>query len=116
MVNVSVKDQGGGIPPEVVGNQRYAFIRPDSNCLGPRFKFAKHAESTRNGKPVVVLKMSPSSFVIATFVNPIFVTMEKEGEHHVLQYDGRTTPKIKDGNKWKDLDAVTVFDWDGIGN
>ena len=80
------------------------------------FKFAKHAESTRNGKPVVVLKMSPSSFVIAAFVNPIFVTMEKEGEHHVLQYDGRTTPKIKDGNKWKDLDAVTVFDWDGIGN
>src|SRR5712691_959298 len=23
----------------------------------------------------------------------------------------RTTPKTRDGNKWKDLDAVTVFDW-----
>jgi len=78
------------------------------------FKFAKHAESTRNDKPVVVLKMSPSSFVIAAFVNPIFVTMEKDGDHRVLQYDGPTTPKIKDGNEWKDLDAVTVFDWDGI--
>ena len=78
------------------------------------FKFAKHAESTRNGKPVVVLKMSPSSFMIAPFVNPIFVTMEKDGDHRVLQYDGPTTPKIKDGNEWKDLNAVTVFNWDGI--
>ena len=37
--------EGKPIPPEVVGNQRYAFIRPDSNCLGPRFKFAKHGQS-----------------------------------------------------------------------
>ncbi len=36
--------EGKPIPPEVVGNQRYAFIRPDSNCLGPRFKFAKHGQ------------------------------------------------------------------------
>src|SRR5687767_1984742 len=25
--------------------QRYAFIRPDAACLGPRFKFAKHGQS-----------------------------------------------------------------------
>jgi uncharacterized protein (DUF1501 family) len=36
--------EGKPIPPEVVGGQRYAFIRPDSNCLGPRFPFAKHGE------------------------------------------------------------------------
>jgi hypothetical protein len=30
----------------------------------------------------------------------------------VLQYVGRTTPKLKEGNKWKELDALTVFDWD----
>ena len=35
---------GKPIPPEVVGGQRYAFIRPDANCLGPQFKFAKHGE------------------------------------------------------------------------
>lgn len=75
------------------------------------FKFVKQAESTRDGKPVVVIKMSASSFIIAALVDPLFFTMEKEGEHHVLQYDGRTTPKLKDGDKWKDLDAVTVFDW-----
>jgi Protein of unknown function (DUF1501) len=37
--------EGKPIPPEVVGGQRYAFIRPDANCLGPRFKFAKYGES-----------------------------------------------------------------------
>lgn len=37
--------EGKPIPPEVIGGQRYAFIRPDANCLGPQFKFAKHGES-----------------------------------------------------------------------
>ena len=36
---------GKPIPPEVVGGQRYAFIRPDAAALGPVFKFAKHGES-----------------------------------------------------------------------
>jgi hypothetical protein len=75
------------------------------------FKFAKYSDSMRDGKPVVVIKMSASSFIIATLVDPLYFTMEKDGKHRVLQYDGRTTPKLKDGNKWKDLDAVTVFDW-----
>jgi len=76
------------------------------------FTFEKHAESTWQGKPAVVIKLSPSSFIINALVNPLYFTMEKDGEHRVLQCDGRTTPKIKAGNKWKDLDAVTVFDWD----
>lgn len=37
--------EGKPIPPEVIGGQRYAFIRPDANCLGPQFKFAKFGES-----------------------------------------------------------------------
>ena len=75
------------------------------------FKFAKSSESRLHGKPVVTIKMSPSSLIIAALVDPLYFTMEKNGEHRVLQYDGRTTPKSKDGDKWKDLDAVTVFDW-----
>jgi hypothetical protein len=35
------KYEGKPIPPEVVRDQRYAFIRPDSAMLGPRFKFEK---------------------------------------------------------------------------
>ena len=37
--------EGKPIPPEVIGGQRYAFIRSDANCLGPQFKFAKHGQS-----------------------------------------------------------------------
>jgi len=38
------KLEGKPIPPSVIGGQRYAFIRPDANVLGPRFKFAKHGQ------------------------------------------------------------------------
>jgi uncharacterized protein (DUF1501 family) len=36
--------EGKPIPPSVVKGQRYAFIQPNANVLGPRFKFAKHGE------------------------------------------------------------------------
>lgn len=39
------KFEGKPIPPEIIGGQRYAFIRPDAAALGPRFKFAKHGKS-----------------------------------------------------------------------
>ena len=34
--------EGKPIPPEVIGGQRYAFIRPDAAVLGPQFRFARH--------------------------------------------------------------------------
>ena len=37
--------EGKPIPPEVIGGQRYAFIRPDAAVLGPQYSFAKHGES-----------------------------------------------------------------------
>jgi hypothetical protein len=39
-----VEYEGKSIPPEVIGGQRYAFIRSDAAVLGPRYKFAKHGE------------------------------------------------------------------------
>jgi uncharacterized protein (DUF1501 family) len=38
------KLEGKPIPPSVIGNQRYAFIRSDAAVLGPRFKFSKHGQ------------------------------------------------------------------------
>ncbi len=38
------KMEGKPIPPEVIGGQRYAFIRPDAAVLGPQFSFARHGE------------------------------------------------------------------------
>ena len=75
------------------------------------FKFTKEAESVRAGKPVVVFKMAATSRIIGAFVKPLLFTLERDGERRVLQYEGRTTPKIKSWGFWHDLDAVTVFDW-----
>jgi hypothetical protein len=40
-----IKFDGKPIPPEVVKDQRYAFIRPDASLLAPRFRFARHGQS-----------------------------------------------------------------------
>ena len=42
---VLAEHEGTPIPPEIVKDQRYAFIRPDSTMLGPRYKFARHGRS-----------------------------------------------------------------------
>lgn len=75
------------------------------------FRFVKESESQWQGQPVVLLKMEPTSPLIRALVDPLHFKLEKNGEHRVLEYSGRTTPKLKSGNKWQDLDAVTVFDW-----
>jgi hypothetical protein len=75
------------------------------------FRLVKESEGTNSGKPVVVMRMEPTSFIIARLVNPVRFTVEKTGQRRILQYVGRTTPMIKRGNKWEDLDALTVFDW-----
>lgn len=36
--------EGKSIPPEIIGGQRYAFIRSDAACLGPQFSFARHGD------------------------------------------------------------------------
>ena len=38
------KHDGQPIPAEIVKDQRYAFIRPNSRLLAPRFQFAKHGQ------------------------------------------------------------------------
>ncbi len=38
------KLEGKPLPPSVIGDQRYAFIRADAAVMGPRFKFAKHGQ------------------------------------------------------------------------
>ncbi len=60
---------------------------------------------------VLVVRMEPSSSFLGTLVDPLVFTLEQAPPHRVLQYVGRTTPKIQVAGKWKDLDAVTVFDW-----
>jgi hypothetical protein len=74
------------------------------------FKLVKEADVTWRGKAAVRLRMEPSSLIIAQIVDPLFFIVEKSGQHRVLEYVGRTTPKARDGNKWKDLDARSIYD------
>jgi hypothetical protein len=89
-------------------NCRFIVV-PRRETVG--FRFVKESESQWQGKPIVILRMEPTSPVIRALISPLHFRIEKEGGHHVLEYSGRTTPKMKSGNKWEDLDAVTVFDW-----
>jgi hypothetical protein len=75
------------------------------------FKLLKDSDVTVRGTAALRLKMQASSFIIAQIVDPIFFVVEKASPHRVLEYEGRTTPKLREGNKWKDLDARTVYDW-----
>jgi len=88
---------------------RYLVV-PRKETVG--FTFSRHAETTWRGKPAVVVRMEASSWAVGLAVDPLFFTMEKDGQHRVLQYTGRTTPRIKSKAGWKDVDAVTVFDWE----
>jgi hypothetical protein len=75
------------------------------------FKLVKESEITWRGKAALRLRMEPSSVVIRQIVDPLFFIVEKAGAHRVLEYIGRTTPKQREGAKWKDLDARTIYDW-----
>jgi hypothetical protein len=75
------------------------------------FKLVKESESKWQGMPVVRIRMEPTSIIIARLVDPLIFVVEKHGTHRIMEYIGRTTPRIKAGNKWKELDAITVFDW-----
>jgi hypothetical protein len=55
--------------------------------------------------------MEPLSLVIAAFVEPLHFVVEKDPPHRVLEYTGRTTPKLGQPGHWTDFEAVTVFDW-----
>ena len=76
------------------------------------FKLVKEGQTTWRNQPVISVRMEPTSIIIARLVEPLHFTIEAGGEHRIVQYTGRTTPMIKRANKWVDLDAVTIFDWD----
>jgi hypothetical protein len=75
------------------------------------FRLVKTGEVVLNGRTVEQIKMAPVNFIVSRFVKPLVFIVEKEGQHRLLSYIGRTTPRIKKGKSWKYLDAETVFNW-----
>jgi hypothetical protein len=73
------------------------------------FKFFKNKEAKIDGKDVVIFEMKPTSFVISALVKPLFFFYDKN-TGQLLEFVGRTIPKKKEGDSFKDLDAETVYD------
>jgi hypothetical protein len=88
---------------------RYLVV-PRLETIG--FKFSRESTGEFHGKKVVQVKMEPTSWVISQMVDPLMFTIESDPPHRVLQYWGRTTPKVRSGQGWRDLDALSVFDWE----
>ena len=74
------------------------------------FEYYKEKEADVDGKHVIVVKMKPSSLVISAVVNPLHFYLTPDGSR-LVQLDGRTQLKTKDGSNWRDLDAVTVYEY-----
>ena len=85
------------------------IIVPRRETVG--FTFRKESETQWHGRDVLILRMEPSSMLISALVNSLHFVIEKNPPHRVLEYSGRTTPKLSSSGHWTDLDAVTVFDW-----
>lgn len=72
------------------------------------FEIFKDKETTINGEKAVIVKMKPSSFVIAAIVKPIYFTYNADGTK-LVELNGRVPVKLKSGEKWKDLDCEVVY-------
>ena len=75
------------------------------------FTFVKDAATDPKNPRAVLIKMEPTSRIIAAIVDPLFFSLEKAPPHRILEYNGRTSPKLNIRGKWEDLDAITVFGW-----
>jgi len=75
------------------------------------FRLVKTGQTTMHGHTHIQIKMEPSNVFVTLAVNPLLFTVEKEDDHRLVSYIGRTTSRVKKGGAWKYLDAETVFDW-----
>lgn len=72
------------------------------------FELRKDSDTTFNGQKAVVIRMKPSSFVIAALVSPLYFTFDEAGTRG-LELRGRLPVKVKDGNSWADFDGRMVY-------
>jgi hypothetical protein len=74
------------------------------------FEIFKNGEEKQGDQKILVLKMKPSSFLIAALVKPLYFRYPEDGAH-LLEMNGRVPPKTKSGSSWKDLDAEVVYSY-----
>jgi hypothetical protein len=76
------------------------------------FDFFKTGEEDIGGKKHLVVKMKPSSFVIAALVDPLNFYFDLESRE-LTELKGRILPKRLEGDKWKDFDGHVKYTYEG---
>ena len=71
----------------------------------------KLGETDWRGIPAVDIAMTPTGLLTRLLVKPVHFILERGGQHRLLEYRGRTLPKVKRDGSWRNLDAVTEFRW-----
>ncbi len=74
------------------------------------FRFFKNRDYEENGKKLMNVVMNPTSWLIRQLVDDLTITYDVE-KKRMLRIKGRVAPKIKKGDEWKDLDAVTTYSY-----
>ena len=77
-------------------------------CETIGFKIFKDKERIVNGKEHVILKMKPTSIVIAAIVEPLFFVVDKK-EVRLDELMGRVVVKSFESGSWKDVDGEVVY-------
>jgi len=73
-----------------------------------RLKIEREGEKEGYGEKLVVLKLRPASFILATFVKPIYFTFSADGRR-VYDFVGRTVPLRKVDGRWNPVQVDGVF-------
>ena len=77
------------------------------------FHFYKNRDFEQDGKKLMNVVMNPTSWFIRQLVNDLTLTFDKETKK-IISIKGRVSPKKKDGDSWKDLDAVTYYSYEAV--
>jgi hypothetical protein len=72
------------------------------------FKIFRTHREQRAGREVLIIKMKPSSFIIAVLVKPLVFIFDVSTKV-LIELQGRTLPKIKSNKDWKDLDVDGIY-------
>jgi hypothetical protein len=74
------------------------------------FEYSKTKDFTEKKQNLVVIKMKASSLFVSAIVDPIYFTVDKD-QVRVVRSDGRVIPKLLQGKKLMELDALTLFEY-----
>mgnify|MGYP000668151650 CR=1 FL=1 len=83
------KLEGKPLPPSVIGDQRYAFIRPDAAVLGPQFAFTRHGQSGAVlGVQGGMVQMVSHGFISAAMFLCVGVLYDRLHSRQINDYGG----------------------------